>query len=58
MLALLAGMTFIEVAATFAAIAVSTAKRLVYVTADETNNGDISLYIHNGTALKFLQTIA
>lgn len=56
--ALLAAQSFIEVAATFAAIIPSTTKRLVYVQADETNNGDISLYIYNGTALKFLQTVA
>lgn len=56
--ALLASQSFIEVAATRAAVLPSTTKRLVYVQADETNNGDISLYIYNGTALKFLQTVA
>ncbi len=56
---LLSSFTFIEVAATFAAIGVSTATRLVYVTADETNNNDITLYIYvNGQGLKFLQTVA
>lgn len=47
-----------EIAATFAAISASTKKRLIEVTADEENNGDMSLYRHNGTTLKFLQTIA
>jgi len=46
-----------EVVNTFALISGSTHRRLIYVTADETNNGDTSLYFHNGTTLKFLQTI-
>jgi hypothetical protein len=47
-----------EVVNTFAGISASTHRRLVYVIADENNNGDTSLYFHNGTALKFLQTVA
>jgi len=43
-----------ESAATFSAISTSTAKRLVVVDADETNNNDSILYLHNGTTLKFL----
>jgi hypothetical protein len=48
----------LETAATYSAISLSTDKRFVLVTADETNNGDMSLYLYTGTALKFLQTIA
>ena len=55
---LLGSLTFIQVSATFAGIGASTTTRLVYVAADETNNGDKSLYIYiNGTGLMFLQTI-
>ncbi len=43
---------FMEIAATYAAIDPGTRKRLIYVLADETNNDDISLYVHNGTVLK------
>jgi hypothetical protein len=49
---------FIEVSDTYAGISVSTDKRIIYVEVDETNNDNISLYIHTGTVLKFLQTIA
>ncbi len=55
---LLAGLSSIEVAATKAAISPSTNVRLIYVIADESNFGLISLYIYNGTALKFIITIA
>lgn len=48
----------VEIAATKAAVNVATHQRLVYVTADETNNGDTSLYLHTGSTLKFLQTVA
>jgi hypothetical protein len=48
----------VEVAATKAAVNPGIKRRHVIVTADETNNGDTSLYIHNGTTLKFLQTIS
>lgn len=48
----------IEIAATFALISAATNRRLIYVTADETNNGDTSLYLYTGTALKFLQTVS
>ena len=48
----------LETAATFSAINASTDKRLIIVTADETNNGDKSLYLHDGTTKIFLQTIA
>lgn len=51
-------MVAMEIAPTHAGISASTAKRLIYVTADELNNGDTSLYLHNGTLLKFLLTIA
>lgn len=49
--------TVIENAATYAAISNSIEKRLIKVTADETNNGNKSLYLHDGTTLYFLQTI-
>ena len=49
--------SIIEVADSFDTISESTTKRFIYVTADETNNGDTSLYLHNGTDLKFLQTV-
>lgn len=48
----------IEVSANKAGVNTATTPRLVYVTADESNNGDTSLYIHNGSMLKFLQTVA
>jgi hypothetical protein len=51
------GMGF-ELAATYSAITGSVAPRLIEVTADETNNGNNSLYLYNGITLKFLQTIA
>ncbi len=47
----------IENAATFSAITGSSSARFVIVAADETNNGDSSLYIHNGSTLIFLFTI-
>lgn len=47
----------IEISATHAAIAGGTRKRIVKVTADETNNGDSSLYLHDGSTLIFLLTI-
>jgi hypothetical protein len=46
-----------EFAETKETVNASTAKRLVVVTADESNNGDGSLYIHDGTSLIFLLTI-
>jgi hypothetical protein len=46
-----------EIAATKSAVSSSTHKRIIVVEADESNNGDGSLYIHNGTALVFLLTI-
>lgn len=48
----------LEISATFAAIAGGSTQRLIKVTADETNNGDKSLYLHDGTTRLFLQTIA
>ena len=51
------GMT-LETAATFSAISSSTLQRFVFVTADETNNGNTSLYLYTGTTLKFLLTVA
>lgn len=50
--------SFLEIAATFATISSSSNKRFIYVLADETNNGDISLYLYTGISLKFLQTVA
>ena len=35
-----------------------TSVRFIYVEADETNNGDKSLYLHNGTDLKLVQTFS
>jgi hypothetical protein len=49
--------TTIEIADTFADIS-GSGQRFVIVTADETNNGDKSLYLYDGTTLLFLQTIA
>lgn len=40
--------------ATYAAIGSSTRKRLVFVTADETNNNDKTLYYHNGSTLTLI----
>lgn len=48
----------VEIANSYATISSDTYKRLIYVAADENNNGNISLYLHNGTIIKFLQTIA
>lgn len=47
----------IEVSATKAAIAGGATKRFVIVNADEDNNGDGSLYVHDGASLRFLLTI-
>ena len=52
------GGLFLELSATFAAIAGGPVQRLVVVAVDETNNSDKSLYLHDGTTLLFLQTIA
>jgi hypothetical protein len=46
-----------EIAASYGAISNAKNKRIIYVTADENNNGDTSLYIHDGTSLIFLLTI-
>ena len=50
------GGTTIEIAPTYAGIT-GTGKRLVLVTVDENNNSDSSLYIHDGTSLKFILTL-
>lgn len=47
----------IEIYAHKSDISNSVARRFIIVTTDETNNNDTSLYLHNGTALKFLLTI-
>jgi len=52
-----AGLGF-EPVDTFADISEETTERLIRVDADETNNGDKSLYLHDGTTILFLQTIA
>lgn len=49
---------FLEIAATYATVSNSTQKRLVYISNDETNNNDTSIYLHTGSELKFLQTVA
>ncbi len=48
----------IEIADNYAGISKLTNRRLIYVVSDETNNGDISLYIHTGVKIVFLQTVA
>lgn len=44
-------------AATFSAIGSSTEPRIIRVAVDENNNGDKSIYLHNGTSLELLLTI-
>lgn len=51
-------LNFIEISATYSSISSSTSKRVIYILADENNGGLISLYIHTGISLKFLQTVA
>lgn len=46
-----------ELATTYAAISASTSPRLIEVTASEINNNDNSIYLHNGSTIKFLLTI-
>lgn len=46
----------LERAATFASITNTTTARLVSVAADETNNGDWTLYFHNGSTLNWIPT--
>lgn len=48
----------IELSATKAAVSSSVVVRFVRVAVDETNNGDKSLYLHNGSTLEFLLTIS
>jgi hypothetical protein len=48
--------TTVETAATFASMDTSSAKRLVYVTADETNSGKRTLYMHGGDSLMRITT--
>jgi hypothetical protein len=48
--------TAVETAATFASMDTSSAKRLVYVTADETNSGKRTLYMHGGDSLMRITT--
>ncbi len=54
------GMTslFLEIVDTYADISLeSNATRLIKVNADETNNNDTSLYLHDGDEILFLLTI-
>jgi hypothetical protein len=48
--------TAVETAATFASMDTSSVKRLVYVTADETNSGKRTLYMHGGDSLMRITT--
>jgi len=49
-------MNGIEIASTFATISASTKKRIVLVTADETNGGVATIYFYTGTNLKWIVT--
>lgn len=47
-----------EIAATYAAIdTMDATPRLIYVDADETNNGDSTLYLHTGTVIRIIQIL-
>jgi hypothetical protein len=46
-----------EIAATKAAVSASTQPRQVYVTADEGEGGQPTLYFHTGTVLKLVQIL-
>lgn len=47
-------MLSVEEAATFADISAATERRFVHVVEDETNDGEATLYYHNGTALNWV----
>lgn len=50
------GKAVLEQAATFATVSSSTVARFVSVAADETNNGQQTLYFHNGSSLNWIPT--
>jgi hypothetical protein len=49
--------TALEIAATYAGITASASKRFILVNTDENNNNDASLYVHDGSAIRFLLTL-
>lgn len=46
----------VERVTTFADISISTEKRMIDVAEDETNDGEPTLYYHNGTTLNWIVT--